>query len=172
MKKFCRSLVVAFAFILLSTLSPADIVQKDPQNRFTVTVPLGWKITSADDAMKLTMGDSFVRILRIDGQTSSLKVLQAAVGLAGETFAAGQELDHGETTFGGEHAVFANFSAYDDRSVAMYLRFVATDSGWVFYAGSPQSGFTFLRQTFLNIEHSFQLTKAAAADPAPTSPHN
>lgn len=157
---------IAFFALLFSVFASADNLQKDPQNRFSVLVPLGWRVINSPDKMQLTMGDSFVHILHAPGNVSAMQALQYAVGQAGEMFAGGQSLEHGETTLGGEHALFANYSGYDDRSVAMYIRFVATDSGWVFYAGSPQSGFTTLRDTFLKIEHSFQLTKPESAPPS------
>jgi hypothetical protein len=167
----CRQFRYATIFALVfSMFAGADTLQKDPENRFTVLVPLGWRVTSTPEKMQMTMGDSFVHILHVPGQGSAMKALQYAVGQAGEMFAGGQALEHGETTMGGEHALFANYSGYDDRSVAVYLRFVATDSGWVFYAGSPQSGFTTLRDTFLKIEHSFQLTKGDPVSPAPSEP--
>jgi hypothetical protein len=161
---------VVLLLIVVSICASAENVQSDPQHRFTIVVPLGWKVTTSAETMKLTMGDSFIQILHFPGQASAMKVLQVAMSQASESFAGGQPLQQGETAFGGEHAIFANYAAYDDRSVSVYLRFVATDSGWVFYAGSPQSGFTTLRETFLKIEHSFQLTNATPATPANSAP--
>jgi hypothetical protein len=160
-----RSRYVVLLLIVWSICAHAENAESDPQHRFTIVVPLGWKVTTTTDAMKMTMGDSFIQILHFPGQGSAVKVLQVAMSQASESFAGGQPLQQGETTFGGERAIFANYAAYDDRSVSVYLRFVATDSGWVFYAGSPQSGFTTLRETFLKIEHSFQLTNTSPATP-------
>ncbi len=165
-----HSRYVVLMLAVLSICARAENVESDPQHRFTIVVPLGWKVTTTADAMKLTMGDSFIQILHFPGQGSALKVLQVAMSQASESFAGGQPLQQGDTVFGGEHAIFANYAAYDDRSVSVYLRFVATDSGWVFYAGSPQSGFTTLRETFLKIEHSFQLMNSPPVTPANSAP--
>lgn len=161
---------VVLLLMALAVCAGAQTLQSDPQQRYTIDVPLGWKVTTTADAMKLTMGDSFIQILHFPGQGSAVKVLQVAMSQASESFAGGQPLQQGETIFGGEHAIFANYAAFDDRSVSVYLRFVATDSGWVFYAGSPQSGFTTLRETFLKIEHSFRFTNSSSATPANPEP--
>lgn len=159
MRRTFPSLLVVLAVVVLCATVPAQNVQKDPQNRFAISTPVGWKVVTTDDKMKLTMGDSFINITHVSGQNTAFKVLQAALGQGAENLQGGQELERGETTFGGEHAVYVNFSAYDDRSIAMYGRVVANDSGWVFFAGSPQTGFSTLLPIFLKIEHSFQLTK-------------
>lgn len=152
--------------LLLSALARAE-VRQDPQGRFSVDAPIGWKMTIHDDKMKLTMGDSYIEIFHVDGQKSAVKVLQSALGEV-EGFPGGRQLGNGETTLGGEHAVFANFASVDDRSVTMYLRFVATDSGWVFSFVTPQTGFTTLHPSLTTIENSFQLTKTAS----PATPKN
>ena len=85
---------VAFLFFF-SLFAGADNVQKDPENRFTVIVPLGWRVTTTPDKMQMTMGDSFVHIMHVSGQGSAMNALQYAVRQASEMFAGGQALEHG-----------------------------------------------------------------------------
>jgi hypothetical protein len=81
--------------------------------------------------------------------------------MAGESFGGGRESEHGETTLGGEHAIFFNYDVEDDRSIEMLLHVVATDSGWVYFAGTTAAGFSSLRDTLHRIESSFHLRAAA-----------
>jgi hypothetical protein len=162
-------LIAILVVIAASAAAVADTVQKDPQNRFTITVPVGWHVTTTDESMKLTMGDTVITILHIDGQKTALQVLQAGMAQTSEGFQGGQEMQHGEAMLGGEHALFANYSAFDDRAIEVYLRFVATDSGWVFSASATQNGFSALHDTLVRIERSFQLTPKAATTP-PAAP--
>lgn len=170
MRWILRSAVALIALVVLSCAARSDTLQSDTQHHFSVNVPTGWRATSGADELKLTMGDSFITIKHFAGQATAAKTLQASFGELGQGFVGGQVLQQGETTLGGEHAVFANLAAFDDRSVAVYLRVVATDSGWVFFAGSPQNGFSFLRDTFLKIEHSLQFAKPPAPAANPPAP--
>ena len=151
----CTSLLV----LMLPVGARAETEQKDPQGRFTVDVPSGWRLVASNDEMKLTMGDSVITIRHLDGVDSAQKALIASVQIMWEGYSGFMAMERGETSLGGQHAVFANFSAYDDRSISVYLRCVATDSGWSFFAASPQSGFTTLRDTLIKIEQSFKLVK-------------
>jgi hypothetical protein len=157
-----NALRICFAIVLALTtgsLLYADSEQKDPQGRFTIEVPSGWRVVTSNDEMKLTMGDSVIIVRHLDGVDTAKKALIASIQVASEGYAGFMAMEQGETALGGQHAVFANFSAYDDRSISVYLRCVATDSGWSFFAASPQSGFSTLRDTLIKIEQSFKLVK-------------
>jgi hypothetical protein len=170
MPQLRKVLIAILVVIASSAAAVADTVQKDPQNRFTITVPVGWRVTTTDESMKLTMGDTVITILHLDGQKTALTALQAGIAQTSEGFQGGQEMQHGEAMLGGEHALFANYSAIDDRSIEVYLRFVATDSGWVFFASATQNGFSALHDTLVRIERSFQLTPKAVATPPAAQP--
>jgi hypothetical protein len=152
-------LVASLLLGVLVAMALADTEQNDPNHRFTVEVPSGWRVVATPDEMRLSMGDTLIVIRHLDGVDSAKKALIATVQQMSEGYAGFMAMEQGETTFGGQHSVFANFSGYDDRSISVYLRCVATDSGWAFFAASPQSGFSTLRDTLIRIERSFKLLK-------------
>jgi hypothetical protein len=159
MRALLRLLFASLLVLMLGSAALADSEQKDPQGRFTIEVPSGWRVVASNDEMKLTMGDSVIVFRHLDGVDTAKKALIGTVQQASEAYAGFMSMEQGETRFGGQHAVFANLSAYDERSISVYIRCVATDSGWSFFAASPQSGFSTLRDTLIKIEQSFKLLK-------------
>ena len=153
--RICLTVVLVIAS---SSLLYADGEQKDPLERFTITVPSGWRVVASKDEMKLTMGDSTIIVRHFDG-VNAQKALVASLQMSTESYFGFMKMEDGPTTLGGEHALAANFSAYDERYVSVYIRCVASDSGWTFYAVSPQNGFSALRETLIRVEQSFKLTK-------------
>ena len=164
---------VAKSILALSALSAtlfAQNIHNDPQHRFTISVPVGWHVTTNEHEMKLTMGDSVIHIMHVDGQNSAANAAQIVMGDVPERFTDVMPTGTGETVLGGDKATFYDCAAYDDRSIAVNLHFTATDSGWVFFALTSQAGFSSLRDTFRKIEASFMLTKniPSATPPPPT----
>lgn len=153
---------ICSAFLLVlatSSLLHGDSEQKDPLERFTLTVPSGWRVVASKDEMKLTMGDSTIIVRHLDGLNNAQKALVATLQMSTENYFGFMKMEDGPAILGGEHALAANFSAYDEHYTSVYIRCVATDSGWTFYAVSPQNGFSALRETLIRVEQSFQLTK-------------
>ncbi len=175
------ALFLALLALFMTAQAGAQNIVGDDEHRFTIAVPVGWKVTNKPDHMKLTMGDSVIHIMYIPGQGSAAKAGEAALGTSGESYVNAEETDKGLATLGGDDGVFVNFRAYDDRSVSTLVHVIATKSGWVFFAATSEAAYSSLRDQFTKIEKSFVLTKnIPQAGPPPESapqkteavPHN
>ncbi|ABF40797.1 hypothetical protein Acid345_1796 [Candidatus Koribacter versatilis Ellin345] len=179
MRTLRYALLLTFLASVMASLAAAQNIVSDDDHRFTVAVPIGWRVIKLPDHMKLTMGDSVIHIMYIPGQPSAAKVGEAALGASGESYVNAVETEKGVATLGGDDGVFVNFQAYDERSVDTLVHVVATKSGWCFFAATSDAAYSSLRVQFDKIEKSFALTKnIPQATPAPepqktdSTPHN
>ena len=164
-----RNLCFLLLFIASSSFGQCQTIQSDDQHQFTVSVPLGWRVTKGEHGMKLSMSDSVIHILHVDVKDSPQQAAQVGVSESGENFSGIIPTSRGDALLGGEKASEFNFNAYDDRGIPFYLHVVASKSGWVFFAASTQAGFSSLRDTFQKIENSLMLTKnIPSAEPQST----
>jgi hypothetical protein len=163
-----RLLCLVLLVASFSAYAAAQNIQSDPDHQFTISVPLGWRVAKTEHGMKLSMSDSVIHIMHIDGQNTRQNAAQIAIMQSGENFTAMTPAENGDSILGGDPASYFNFKGYDDRAISIYLHVVASQSGWVFFAFSTEAGFPALRQTFYNIEKSFILTKnIPSAEPKP-----
>jgi hypothetical protein len=170
-------LVVFAAFALgrtdLCSQADVDSLFRDPQDRFSVTVPAGWTAAgSGEGALRLTAGEAHCAITVLDGDTPALEIVTGTVSRFESEWQDFQVIGPGERTVAGRRGLYAQATGIA-RQAAMMLRIWAIPFGLrtlVLTSVTPQSGIASLGKDLEKIEQSLTPLGLPPAPPAAAQP--
>src|SRR5947199_10766636 len=103
-----RSLFTLTSALLLSCpVWSADLVYRDPQGRFSLTVPAGWTPATDASGVQFTRGRAYITVLVVDGQGTTQTLASSIMQQVGSKWQNFQPFDPEQTTLGGRPATFA-----------------------------------------------------------------
>ncbi len=169
--------LAATSVFVTSSLAPAfqaPTTYRDHANRFSITVPVGWRIRPLGDSVQVVRGDSYLSVLVFE-HTSDVSALVAVLGQKmGNKWQRFQTVGQGKSTLAGFEASTASFSGQNPRGVDSVLKLaglVSNHTAYVLVIGATKTDLPKVQDTLTQIEHSFSLLgtgKPAPEEPTPT----
>jgi hypothetical protein len=156
----------------LSLAQPAGTFA-DPQGRFSLAVPAGWKAAPRNaDAVQLSSGGAYVTAMVLSGADPNL-FIDAIGKQAGGQWRGFAQARGGETRLAGRAGVYAVYAGTNPAGVPAYLELMAApDQGRTFLLmiSAPQADFARLKPAFDQIERSLRIDASTATASPPAAP--
>lgn len=182
-RRRCRRTGFVLPLVVLSALAlggtnffgqtGTDSRYRDPQDRFSVTVPAGWTAAGAgENGLRLTSGEAHCTITVLDGDTSSLEIVMETVSRFESEWQDFQVIGPGERTIAGRRGLYAQATGIA-KEVASVLRIWAIPFGLrtlVLISVAPQSGIASVEKDLEKIGQSLTPLGPPPAPPAPPQP--
>jgi len=147
---------------------------RDPQQRFTLRIPQGWKTTQMNhDAVQFSSGAAYVTLLVLPSTDPELMLnsIGTATGKQWKNFA---EARRGTANFGGRTGQYVTYSGINPMGSDSYFQLLAVTDGSLTYllmTSAPKADFTRMKSAFGQIAQSFTLTAPPkVADGPPPAP--
>jgi hypothetical protein len=163
---------------LISVLAGSSAGQgptfQDPQGRFTLQAPPGWKVTPLNnDAVQLANAPAFVTVMVLPGEDAQL-FLDSVARQTGSQWRGFTEARRGETQLGGVKGAYVTYAGTNPMGADSYLELIAItgrNCTYLMMISAPKPEFARFQSAFDRIEKSFTLTAGitagTAAPPAP-----
>jgi hypothetical protein len=131
---------------------------RDPQGRFAISVPDGWRATASNRGVVVAAGSAYAMVAPFDGAASSEQV----VGTLGQQYASQwrnlQIVNRGPTPVSGVRGEYVVYQGINPNGVPALLRIAGAASGgqaWAIVISAPLQEFNRLSPTLQQIEMSF-----------------
>lgn len=156
-------------FLLITGLAGAAAFN-DPQGRYTLDTPAGWKATQLNpDAVQLMNGPAYVTVMVLTGADTGA-FLDALAKQTGAQWRAFTEAQRGELKLAGRTGRYITYSGTNPAGTDAFLEMMAISergSTYLFMISAPKTQFSFYQGAFDQIEKSFTLTSRTLAAPPP-----
>jgi len=145
-------------------------IYSDPQRRFHVRVPVGWRASASENGAALSRGSAFVNVLVVDGERPGRDLVAALTGQVGQQWRDFQQLQTGGSTLAGLRADYAVSVGTNPKGIPALLKVIATPGQGRTFAlmvSAPQAEFESVKADLTQIERSFSLggqVSGAASD--------
>jgi hypothetical protein len=145
-------------------------IYSDPQRRFHVRVPVGWRASASENGAALSRGSGFVNVLVVDGERPGRDLVAALTGQVGQQWRDFQQLQTGGSTLAGLRADYAVSVGTNPKGIPALLKVIATTGQGRTFAlmvSAPQAEFESVKADLTQIERSFSLggqVSGAASD--------
>ena len=147
---------------------------RDPQGRYTVETPSGWKASQLNgDAVQLTSAPAYVTVMVLPGSDAGM-LMDSIARQTGGQWRGFAEAQRGEVKLAGRGGRYVTYAGTNPAGAAAYLEMMAVSdrgSTYLLMISAPQGLFGGFQGAFDQIEKSFTLTgrvlSSAAAVPAP-----
>lgn len=170
-----RNSVIIFALLSLSVFALAQpgASYHDPQNRFSLQTPAGWKTAQLNaDNVQFTSGTAYATVLVLPGSNGGM-FMDAIARQTEKQWHGFTEVGRGDMSLAGRAAKYVTYSGTNPLGADAYLQMIAvSDQGrtflCMFSASKPE--YAALKGTFDKIGQSFQIAASAGGGvtPAPT----
>jgi hypothetical protein len=123
------------AFAILASLLPlqqafaADPVYRDPQGRFTLSLPASWIPAQDENGVRFTRGRAYIAVLALKAQGSAQALLSSVGQSVSAQWKDFQIFDSEAATFGGAQGVFTTAVGINPAGYRAFLAFYAVESG-------------------------------------------
>ncbi len=131
---------------------------RDPQGRFVIMVPDGWRAAANNGSVVIQSGSAFVVVLPFDGAASSEQV----VGTLGQQYAKQWRdlvvVNQGQTMLSGAQGAYVMYRGINPKGVQALLRIVGASSGgqaWAIVIAAPMQEFNQVSSVLQQVEMSF-----------------
>ncbi len=145
-------------------------VFNDPQGRFAIQAPAGWKATALNsDAVQLANGAAYVTLMVLPGGDPAI-FLGAIARQTGGQWKGFREAHRGAAQFAGRSGQYATYQGTNPAGADAYLEMMAvSDQGstYLLMISAPAAEFGRFQGAFDQIEKSFTLTARASKVPPP-----
>jgi hypothetical protein len=166
---------VSIAVLLAAALSHAESKKpaeyRDPQNRFSLAAPKGWKLRPLGDSVQVVREDSYVSVIVFDHSNDARETIDTLSQNIGKKWRNFQSAGTGEATLSGCPAEMATFSGTNPQGIDAVLQLQCVVSGntaYVVVISAPKSQFA--QESLADIVSSFTLLGGApvSRDEKPT----
>ena len=155
--------------VLLALSSLCAAVYNDPQGRFSLQAPAGWKTTPLNaDSVQVASGSGYVTALAFAGSDARTLVDSVARQL-GAQWTGFTQARTGDMRLAGRSGVYATYSGTNPKGVPAYLQLLATAEGnntFLLVISAPKTEFAKFKPGFDQIEKSFTVNAARATSPS------
>lgn len=167
-----RNRVIIFALLSLSVFALAQpgASYHDPQNRFSLQAPAGWKTAQLNaDNVQFTSGTAYATVMVLPGSNGGM-FMDAIARQTGKQWHGFTEVGRGDMRLAGRAAKYVTYSGANPLGADAYLQMIAvSDQGrtflCMFSAAKPE--YTTLKGAFDKIEQSFQIAASAGGGVPP-----
>lgn len=157
------SRIAGVALIIIAGLSlPAHAqgsrTYRDPDGRFTLTIPAGWNAAPAKGGVVVTRGNASAVFSPFDGATGPQQIVAALAAQYGAQWRNLSRFDAGEFQIGGQPAAYAMYTGVSPRGAESLLRVAGVGQGREAFAiiiSVPREEFNAASPTLQAIESSF-----------------
>jgi hypothetical protein len=159
------------AATLAQAVSKNAAEYRDPQNRFSLSAPRGWKVRALGDSVQVVREDSYVSVIVFDHTTDARETINTLSQNIGKKWKNFQSAGATEAALAGRSAQIATFSGTNPQGIEAVLQLQCVVSGQTAYvlvisAPKPQ----FPQQGLAEIARSFTLLSGTpiSGDAKPT----
>lgn len=154
----------------MAVLTPAysesgkTVEYHDPQDRFSLQAPKGWKVQPLGDSVQIVRENSYVSVVVLEHSTDAKETIQSLSQSIGKQWKNFQSAGESATTLSGQSAVLATFSGTNPQKLEAVLQLQCVVSGgtaYVLLISAPKGQFP--QPALTDIVHSFTLEKGTAA---------
>jgi len=163
-----RSTFLHLAAVALVAAAPALHAQQstytDPQQRYTLLVPPGWRAEPQGGGVSLLNGPAYASVIRVPGQGAPKSLVEALAQRFPAQWQNFAGSSAGDAQFGGRPGAYGWFTGINPRGAEAVLKVVATvdgDSGYAMMISAPRADFPKYKQDLERIEAGFRLTAGA-----------
>ena len=158
----CAGILAITSF---SHASAAGTLYRDPQNRFTLQVPTGWKLRPLGDSVQVVRGDAYVSVMIFDHNSDAESLVRSLSRQIGSKWKQSEGVSYGTSSVAGLSATTAAFSGINPQGVEAVLQMAGIstkDTAYVLVISSPKSDLPKVRPILGQIAGSFRLLNGTA----------
>ena len=138
----------------------------DPDGRFTLQVPNGWRVEPQGGGVSLLKGPAYASVLTAAGRGAPAGMVEALAQRFGSQWQRFAGTSSGNVQFGGKPGAYAWFTGVNPRGTEAVLKIAATveaGTGYAMLISAPRSEFAAYKGELERIEAGFRLTSASGA---------
>ncbi|MDM0021096.1 hypothetical protein [Variovorax saccharolyticus] len=154
---------LATLLLAVVPLAHAQSTYTDPDGRYSLQVPPGWRVEPQGGGVSLLKGPAYASLMKVGGRGAPKGLVEAL----GQKFPSQWQrftgTSAGEVQFGGRPGAYAWFTGVDPRGTEAVLKIVATvegETGYAMMSAAPRSDFPAYKADLEKIEAGFRLTGA------------
>lgn len=132
-------------------------VYRDPNGRFSVTIPAGWTAAPQGEALMITHGATYVLITPVEGVGSGREVVATLGQQYSSQWRNLSSAGRGDYSIGGQPGAYEMFSGVNPKGVPAVLRIAGIMAGgqaWAVIGSSPQSELADAKSALQSIDPS------------------
>ncbi|SFM14644.1 hypothetical protein [Variovorax sp. OV329] len=148
-----------------ATTLHAQTSYTDPEQRYTLQVPAGWRVEPQGGGVSLVNGPAYASVIRVSGRGAPKSLVEALAQRFPSQWQGFAGSSAGDTQFGGKPGAYGWFTGTNPLGIEAVLKLVATvdgESGYAMMISSPRSDFPKYKQDLEKIEAGFRLTTPGA----------
>lgn len=152
--------VGVLAVASLSHASASGTLYRDPQNRFTLQVPTGWKLRPLGDSVQVVRGNAYVSVMIFDHNSDAEGLVRSLSRQVNSKWKQSEPVTYGTSSLAGSTAITAAFSGINPQGIEAVLQMAGTsarDTVYVLVISSPKSDLPQMRTLLGQIAGSFRL---------------
>lgn len=153
----CAGVLAVTSF---SHASATGTLYRDPQDRFTLQVPTGWKLRPLGDSVQVVRGDAYVSVMIFDHDSDAESLVRSLSRQISSKWKQSEEISYGTSSVAGLSATSAAFSGINPQGVEAVLQMAGTSAkgtAYVLVMSSPKSDLQKVRAILGQIAASFRL---------------
>jgi hypothetical protein len=156
-----RHPILATLLLAAAPLVHAQSPYTDPDARYTLQVPPGWRVEAQAGGVSLLKGPAYASVLKVGGRGAPKGLVEAL----GQKFLSQWQrfagTSSGDVQFGGKPGAYAWFTGINPRGAEAVLKIVATvegETGYAMVISALRSDFPAYKGDLEQIEAGFRLT--------------